>query len=199
MDGYRTTRIAPRAGIAGVDEIGVPTQAGRIALARGFEPRERRSDAGRSRRAESGLVAIRRWHPHLAIALVTRDENASRSVLALAAELRHDGNDRWRPLPLAARDIPGPAFEERWRTIGAEARRLFSSGGRIVLYAPADDGRAGTVAARLLAELGIAPTEAIDAVRRARSSAFDTPMQILHVLRTRAILDAPEEMIRAAR
>ncbi|HVA32773.1 MAG TPA: protein-tyrosine phosphatase family protein, partial [Candidatus Baltobacteraceae bacterium] len=54
-------------------------------------------------------------------------------------------------------------------------------GERVLVHCRGGLGRAGTVAARLLVELGMDPAEAIAAVRRARPNAIETAAQAAYV------------------
>jgi ADP-ribosyl-[dinitrogen reductase] hydrolase len=57
----------------------------------------------------------------------------------------------------------------------------------VLLHCRGGLGRSGTIAARLLVELGENPRVAIDRVRRARHGAIETPAQEAHVLSCVAI------------
>jgi hypothetical protein len=81
----------------------------------------------------------------------------------------------WHHLPIPDMGEPGWHFERRWIYSGARLRRLLRRGGRVVVHCRAGLGRAGTIAARLLVELGMPPAEAISQVRKARPGAIQTP------------------------
>lgn len=90
-------------------------------------------------------------------------------------------------LPIRDADIPGPDFERSWKTVGAELRRRLLAGEKILIHCKGGLGRTGTVAARLLVELGVAPAEAIRQVRRARPGAIERENQEEYILRQRAV------------
>jgi protein-tyrosine phosphatase len=55
-------------------------------------------------------------------------------------------------------------------------------GSRVLVHCRGGLGRAGTVSARLLVELGVPPVEAIRQVRRVRVGAIETAAQERYVL-----------------
>ena len=63
------------------------------------------------------------------------------------------------------------------------------AGGHFVLHCWAGLGRTGTVAARLLVELGADPAAAIDLVRGSRPGAIQSLQQEVHVRRCAALSD----------
>lgn len=91
----------------------------------------------------------------------------------------------WHRLPIRDGDVPGRAFETRWTYSGARLRMQLRGGARILIHCRGGLGRTGTIAARLLVELGAAPAEAIAAVRRARAGAIENAAQEKHVLHCR--------------
>jgi ADP-ribosyl-[dinitrogen reductase] hydrolase len=80
----------------------------------------------------------------------------------------------WLHLPIRNLSVPGPAWETGWLAAGAILRRELASGGRFALHCYAGLGRTGTVAARLLIELGVQPIEAIAQVRSIRPGSIET-------------------------
>ena len=81
------------------------------------------------------------------------------------------------------------AFERAWADgAGERARDILRRGGTVVSHCRGGIGRAGTVASRLLIELGAAtPEEALRRVRKARPGAVETWEQEQHVLSCRAV------------
>ena len=76
------------------------------------------------------------------------------------------------------RASPGPAFEATWGQEGDSLRARLRDGFSIVVHCKGGLGRAGTVAARLLIELGMEPREAVRQVRAARPGAIETEAQL---------------------
>ena len=76
----------------------------------------------------------------------------------------------WLHCPIPDFDGPGAAFERAWADgAGERARAILRRGGTVVSHCRGGIGRAGTVASRLLIELGAAsPEEALRRVRQAR-------------------------------
>jgi ADP-ribosyl-[dinitrogen reductase] hydrolase len=83
----------------------------------------------------------------------------------------------WFFLPIKDVDIPDPAFEQAWKIAGQQIISLLTNGQSIVVHCLGGLGRSGTIAARLLVELGIDPDKAIDRVRLARPGAIETRAQ----------------------
>ena len=83
----------------------------------------------------------------------------------------------WYHWPIEDYGVPDPAFEAAWPTRSAALRSLLACGGRVLVHCKGGLGRAGTVSARLLVEGGMAPVDAIWAVRAIRSGAIETGPQ----------------------
>ena len=94
----------------------------------------------------------------------------------------------WLHCPIPDFDGPGAAFERAWVDAGPRARDILRRGGTVVSHCRGGIGRAGTVASRLLIELGAAtPDEALRRVRKARPGAVETWEQEQHVLSCRTV------------
>ena len=95
----------------------------------------------------------------------------------------------WLHCPIPDFDGPGAAFERAWADgVGERARAILRRGGTVVSHCRGGIGRAGTVASRLLIELGAAsPDEALRRVRKARPGAVETWEQEQHVLGCRTV------------
>jgi ADP-ribosyl-[dinitrogen reductase] hydrolase len=88
--------------------------------------------------------------------------------------------------------VPDDRFEAKWVTTGPEFRKVVRRGGSILIHCRGGLGRSGSIAARLLVELGMDAQTAIDAVRHARPGAIETHEQELHVLGCRHVIDPNE-------
>jgi ADP-ribosyl-[dinitrogen reductase] hydrolase len=89
---------------------------------------------------------------------------------------------RWAHAPLVDFGVPDAAFERAWERLGAELRDLLDEARGVALHCRAGLGRSGTVAARLLIELGLDPADAVARVRAARPGAIETAAQACHLL-----------------
>ena len=73
-------------------------------------------------------------------------------------------------------------FERQWDVAGDELRTLLRSGRNVLVHCRGGLGRAGTIGARLLIELGMEPATAIRQVRAVRPGAIETREQEKYVL-----------------
>src|SRR5262249_21680912 len=89
---------------------------------------------------------------------------------------------QWFHLPIPDGAIPSSEFEADWAVVGEGLRARLRNGFNILVHCKGGLGRAGTVAARLLIELGMTPRTAVRSVREARPGAIETPEQHEHVL-----------------
>lgn len=132
------------------------------------------------------LDVIVSWGARLVLTLVEPAELVALQVPHLGEEVQRRGIG-WRHLPIPDYSVPTEAFEQRWQSDGRQIRALLRDGADVLVHCKGGLGRAGMIAARLLAELGMAPEEAIREVRRARKGAIETPSQLALVRRTIAI------------
>jgi hypothetical protein len=144
------------------------------------------------------LYAIAAWGARIVVTLVEPAELAALRVPQLGAEVLDRGLD-WRHLPIPDFSVPDAVFERQWRSHGRDIRSALRNGGDVVVHCKGGLGRAGMMAARLLAELGMAPDEAIRAVRRARRGAIETTSQLALVRQTAAVADVEEIDVSALR
>jgi ADP-ribosyl-[dinitrogen reductase] hydrolase len=88
----------------------------------------------------------------------------------------------WWHLPIPDVSTPGPDFEVGWKVVGEAIRDRLRMEFDVLIHCKGGLGRAGTVAARLLVEMGEDPNTAIRKVRHARSKcAIETTGQERHV------------------
>ena len=88
----------------------------------------------------------------------------------------------WFHLPIIDVSTPDEGFERQWEVAGNELRMLLRSGRDVLVHCRGGLGRAGTIAARLLIELGMEPVTAIRQVRAVRPGAIETIEQEKYVL-----------------
>jgi ADP-ribosyl-[dinitrogen reductase] hydrolase len=83
----------------------------------------------------------------------------------------------WFHLPIVDVSTPDRYFEESWDTAGETLRSLLQNGANVLVHCRGGRGRAGTIAARLLIEVGMEPGTAIAKARKVRPGAIETPEQ----------------------
>jgi len=141
-----------------------------------------------ARDLDADLDAIAAFGARLVVTLVEPHELSALKVPDLGAAVFAKHLD-WRHLPIADYSTPDAIFERAWLTHGREIRALLRAGCDIVVHCKGGLGRAGMIAARLLAELGMDPSDAIKEVRRVRKGAIETPSQLALVRRTAPVED----------
>ncbi len=134
----------------------------------------------RNRNLERDLDAVAAWGAGVVVSLLEEHEFSLLAVAALPRAVVQHGM-HWVHLPIRDCRPPDDAFELAWRGVGPQLRRLLRRGGRLLVHCRGGLGRTGTVAARLLIELGMEPERALDAVRRVRPGAVGTGEQEAHV------------------
>jgi protein-tyrosine phosphatase len=127
------------------------------------------------------LDAIRKWGAAAVVTLVEDRELRLLRVPHLGEEVRRRGM-AWYHLPIVDVSPPDEDFEHSWESAGEELRALLKRGADVVVHCRGGLGRAGTITARLLVELGMDPKTAIATVRSARPGAVETREQERFVL-----------------
>jgi ADP-ribosyl-[dinitrogen reductase] hydrolase len=127
------------------------------------------------------LDAIRNWGAAAVVTLMERQELTLLRVERLGEEVRRRGM-LWFHLPIVDVSTPNEAFERQWDAAGDELRTMLCSRRDVLVHCRGGLGRTGTIAARLLIELGMDPATAIRQVRAARPGAIETPEQERYVL-----------------
>ena len=139
-----------------------------------------------ARDLEIDLDAIQHWGATAVVSLITDEEFDLLSVRGLPGAVR-DRHMEWWHAPIPDGWPPGPDFGGAWEVAGEAIRDRLILGFDVLVHCRGGLGRAGTVAARLLVELGASPDDAIRLVRDARSRyAIETASQEDHVARCAA-------------
>ncbi len=161
----------------------VPAAAGAIGITFCPGKQQRSAFSGQwCRDLAIDLDTIRDWGAAAVVTLVEEHELISLKVqhLGSAVQARHMA---WHHLPIRDVSVPCLQFEAQWQQRGEALRSLLRHGFRVLVHCKGGLGRAGTIAARLLAELGTDPAEAISMVRSVRPGAIETEAQRRHVLK----------------
>ncbi len=127
------------------------------------------------------LDAIRDWGAAAVVTLVEQTELRLLRVESLGKEVIRR-KMMWFHLPVVDGSIPDLAFEQGWTVSGDTLRNLLRDGRDVLVHCRGGLGRAGTIAARLLVELGMDPTMAVRQVRAVRPGAIETSEQEQYVL-----------------
>ena len=126
------------------------------------------------------ICAVQDWGAAALVSLIEDHEISDLGVGALGKEVLGRHMD-WLHLPIADVSVPGAEFERAWEVHGEGIRARLRDGFSVVVHCKGGLGRAGTIAARLLAELGWEPERAIAELRRVRPGAIETPAQATYV------------------
>ena len=129
--------------------------------------------------ADLDVIAL--WRPTAVVTLVEDHELELLGVSELGVQVRARGM-AWHHLPIVDVQPPDARFEVQWQSVGLELLAALAGGGRVLVHCRGGLGRAGTVAARLLVELGVPARDVIARVRQARPGAIETGAQHRYVL-----------------
>lgn len=141
------------------------------------------------------LDALQGWGAAAVVTLMPLDELQAVQAGGIGAACEARGME-WHHLPVQDVGVPDAAFETAWLYAGLRLRGHLRAGRNVLLHCRGGLGRSGTLAARLLVEMGWDAQQAIRAVRAQRPGAIETRAQEAHVLRAQA---APADESRAAR
>ena len=119
------------------------------------------------------LDTIRDWGAVAVVTLLEPKELTLLRVERLGEEILRR-NMLWFHLPIVDVSVPDERFEREWVVAGEELRSILRRRLDVLVHCRGGLGRAGTIAARLLIELGMEPTKAIERVRAVRPGAIQT-------------------------
>jgi protein-tyrosine phosphatase len=139
----------------GVDEIPLPEGPGRLAI------------CGKHFIGSDPLGAMSEAACDVIVCLCEREEIEDRYP-EYVRWLESDGEQRARWYPVC--DLHAPGLQEA-RDLIAELHRLIREGHGVLMHCGAGVGRAGTMAAALLIDMGLTRTEALGVVSNARPMA----------------------------
>lgn len=141
------------------------------------------------------IDALQHWGAAAIVTLMPQDELQAVQADGIGAACEARGME-WHHLPIQDVDIPDATFETAWLYTGLRLREHLRAGRNVLLHCRGGLGRSGTIAARLLVELGWDAHAAIRAVRAHRPGAIETRAQEAHVLQTQPV---PSDESHAAR
>ncbi len=155
---------------------------GRIGITLCPGKKDHHADTGRwCRDLDLDLDEVQRWGATAVVSLITEPEIDYLQVRGLCGAV-HDRHMEWWHLPIPDGYPPGANFEKDWQAAGEVIRDRLRLGFDVLIHCKGGLGRAGTVAARLLVELGENPDVAIRKVRDVRSKkAIETWEQERHI------------------
>jgi len=135
------------------------------------------------------LDAVADWNAASVVTLVEDHELQTLQVTTMGAKVqaRHM---RWHHLPISDFSTPDAEFERQWDAVGEGLRSQLRAGFNVLVHCKGGLDRAGTIAARLMIELGTAPKDAVAAVRSARPGAIETSTQLAYVMGFKAVTEA---------
>jgi ADP-ribosyl-[dinitrogen reductase] hydrolase len=119
------------------------------------------------------LDRVRDWGAAAVVTLLEPKELVLLGVERLGEKILRR-NMLWFHLPIVDVSIPDERFEREWSVAGEELRSILRRRLDVLVHCRGGLGRAGTIAARLLIELGMEPTKAIERVRAVRPGAIET-------------------------
>lgn len=164
-----------------IAEVRAPGATGMIGIT--FCPGKKQPDAMSGvwdRDLGIDLDAISAWGASTIITLVEAEEMDDLQVTDIGKQTTIRGIE-WLHMPITDVSAPDRRFEEAWALHGERLLAAIRGGGQVLVHCKGGLGRAGTVAAVMLVELGMEPNEAIHAVRRVRKGAIETPGQERYV------------------
>lgn len=129
---------------------------------------------------DADLEAIRNWGARALVSLMEKEEMAFYGVADLPEKTVNLGMEHYH-LPIVDMDVPDERFERCWQSEGGKLRNALLSGESIVIHCLGGLGRTGTIAGRLLVELGSDPETAIRRIRDSRAGTIQTIMQETYV------------------
>lgn len=132
------------------------------------------------------LDAIRDWGAAAVVTLLEPHELALLRVQHLGKEVMRREMS-WFHLPIADVRTPDDEFEQAWNSAGETLRSMLRNGLDVLVHCRGGLGRAGTITARLLVELGMEPLTAIAKAREVRPGAIETRDQERFVMNIRPV------------
>ena len=134
-----------------------------------------------SRDLDADINAIAKWGASSVVTLMEKEELAWLKVSEIGEAIESAGMD-WHFLSIKDVNVPDEHFEDLWIYSGHVLRSALADGRKVLIHCKGGLGRTGTIAARLMVELGERPADAIKKVRKARPGVIENSEQERHVL-----------------
>ncbi|MEO6990941.1 MAG: cyclin-dependent kinase inhibitor 3 family protein [Candidatus Baltobacteraceae bacterium] len=171
-----------------IKALEVPGSGGQIGMTLCPGRRDRLHPSFWDRDLDADLDVVKAWNPAVVLTLVEEHEFALLGVPGFREALARHGLP-WLHLPIRDADVPSSAFEVAWAREGPRLRAHLRNGERVLIHCRAGLGRTGTIAGRLLVELGMNAAQAVLSVRAARANAIETEAQRQHVMKATSCPD----------
>jgi protein-tyrosine phosphatase len=155
--------VGPAGGQVGITIC--PGKSGESALG----PRWRRD-------LDADMACVKAWGAHAVVTLVEDQELVMLGVPKLGAKVVAGGM-AWYHLPISDGHPPDGRFMSWWPTVRPSLEAILDDGGKLLVHCRGGLGRAGTIAACLLVERGVAAEDAMARVRAKRPGAIETLSQ----------------------
>jgi ADP-ribosyl-[dinitrogen reductase] hydrolase len=134
-----------------------------------------------ARDLSADVQAIKDWGAVAVLTLIEPEELLALQVADLGAVVRSAGMV-WHHQPICDGNPPDASFMRQSPALSSDLLALVQQGGSVLVHCRGGLGRAGTVAALLAIETGLAPAVAIAAVRAVRPGAIETAVQEAFVM-----------------
>jgi ADP-ribosyl-[dinitrogen reductase] hydrolase len=159
-----------------IGSVSVPNCAGRIGMTLCPGKHQRDGATGHWQRDIAlDLGVIEAWGASVIVNLIEDHEMQALAVEHTAGQV--PAGIEYRRLPIPDYGVPSGAWELQWEALAPDLRQRLQAGERLLVHCKGGLGRAGTVTARLLIEMGSNADDAIKAVRQARPGAIETQAQ----------------------
>lgn len=131
---------------------------------------------GSSGSLDADLEIVRQWMPAIVVSLTEQSEMVAIGSGELGSDLIASGID-WVHFPVRNYQTPGSGHIP-WPELSKRLHLLLDEGRGVLLHCRYGQGRAGTIALRLLVERGEDETATLLRLRAAREKAIETEEQL---------------------